>query len=166
MVDLIERALALATKAHEGQKRKYTNEPYISHPIAVAEIVKSVPHTPAMVAAALCHDVVEDTAVTLDQIRAELGDEVADLVYWLTDKSKPGDGNRAKRKLIDRLHLEVAHPDAQTIKLADLIDNLSSIEAHDPAFAKTYREEKALLLDVMRGGDATLHARALGVVNL
>ena len=65
--DLEQRALAFARRAHESidHRRKYTDEPYIVHPIAVAELVKSVPHTPEMVAAAYLHDVVEDTPVTI-----------------------------------------------------------------------------------------------------
>lgn len=60
-------AMRVATAAHEGigQVRKYTGEPYINHPAAVAELVSSVPHTPEMLAAAWLHDTVEDTPITL-----------------------------------------------------------------------------------------------------
>ena len=154
---LIETAKALATRAHDGQVRKYTGEPYISHPQAVVAIVETVDHTPEMVAAAWLHDVVEDTKFTLDDIRAHCGNAVADLVYWLTDKSKPGDGNRKARKLVDRLHLAQAPAAAQTIKLADLLDNLASIAVHDQAFAAVYRVEKQMLLEVMKAGDPYLY---------
>src|SRR5688572_2066454 len=98
--DLESRARGFAERAHAaiGQRRKYTGEPYIVHPIAVAELVRSVPHTPEMIAAALLHDVVEDTPVTLAQIEAEFGPVVADLVDWLTDVSRPADGKRQVRK--------------------------------------------------------------------
>jgi hypothetical protein len=160
---LVERAASFATAAHAAVKqvRKYTGEPYISHPAAVAAIVQSVPHTPEMVAAAWLHDVVEDTGVTLGTIRAEFGPAVADLVFWLTDKSKPEDGNREHRKAIDRDHSAAAPPAAQTIKLADLIDNTASIEALDPDFARVYRHEKARLLAVMTAGDPALLVRAM-----
>lgn len=160
--DLERRARMFALAAHAAvkQKRKYTGDPYIVHPAAVVTIVRSVPHTPAMIAAAWLHDVVEDTGVELDHIGAEFGHEVADLVFWLTDKSRPSDGNREKRKGIDREHSASAPPEAQTIKLADLIDNTSTIDQYDPNFAEVYRKEKELLLGVMTKGDPTLLARA------
>jgi hypothetical protein len=88
------------------------------------------------------------------------GIDIATLVGWLTDVSKPEDGNRAHRKAIDRPHSAEAPAEAQTVKLADLISNSRSIVAHDPAFAKTYLEEKRLLLAVMTKGDPTLMAEA------
>lgn len=158
------KARQFTALAHEGQKRKYTGEPYVVHPIAVADLVRSVPHTPAMIAAALLHDVVEDTPTTLDEIERVFGFEVAVLVEMLTDVSNPSDGNRAARKAIDREHTAKASPAAKTIKLADLIENSKSIMAHDPAFAKVYLVEKALLLEVLREGDATLWAMAAEIV--
>lgn len=155
---LEDRARTFATAAHAavGQLRKYTHEPYIVHPAEVVSIVKSVPHTEAMVAAAWMHDVVEDTGVSIELIRAEFGSEVSDLVGWLTDVSRPDHGNRAARKAVDRAHTAAAPAEAQTIKLADLISNTRSIAAHDPKFAETYLAEKRLLLEVMHKGDATL----------
>lgn len=159
---MVERARVFATAAHAavGQVRKYTFEPYIVHPAEVAKIVKDAGGTEAMVAAAWLHDTVEDTGVTIETIRAEFGVEVAELVGWLTDVSRPEHGNRAHRKALDRAHSAAAPAEAQTIKLADLIANTRSIMAHDEAFAKTYLEEKRLLLAVMTKGDATLMAEA------
>jgi len=147
-----------ATRCHAAidQRRKYTGEPYIVHPAAVVELVRSVPHTEAMLCAAWLHDTVEDTHATLWGIDRMFGGEIAVLVERLTDVSKPTDGNRAKRKLMDLIHTAKASPAAKTIKLADLIDNTKSIAAHDPDFAKVYFAEKRLLLDVLREGDATL----------
>ena len=160
--DLEARALAFAKAAHEsvGQRRKYTGEPYIVHPMAVAELVRSVPHTPQMVAAAYLHDVVEDTPVTIEEVRVEFGPEVGELVDWLTDVSRPEDGNRRVRKELDRQHLAKAPPAAQTIKLADLIDNTLTIREHDPSFWRVYRREKQALLEVLTAGDQTLWKRA------
>lgn len=160
--DLESRALAFATAAHESinQRRKYTGEPYIVHPMAVAKLVKSVPHSEAMVAAALLHDVVEDTPVTIEQVTGEFGDEVAVLVGWLTDVSRPEDGNRATRKQLDLEHLRDAPAAAKTIKLADLIDNTRTIKARDPSFWKVYRREKLALLRVLTEGDPTLWQQA------
>ena len=160
---LVEHARMFAHGAHfaVGQLRKYTNEPYIVHPFEVASIVATVPSaTPEMIAAAWLHDVVEDTEVTLDQIHLVFGADVAKLVFWLTDTSKPEDGNRAARKAIDRAHIAAAPAEAQTVKLADLISNTKSIMAHDPEFAKVYLEEKRLLLEVMTKGHPALMAEA------
>jgi len=153
---MLDEVLKFATKAHGSQKRKYTGEPYIVHPIAVSEIVKTVPHTDEMVAAALLHDVVEDTPVTIKEIETKFGTKVAELVGWLTDISRPEDGNRKTRKSIDRSHSADAPAEAQTIKLADLIDNTKSIERYDPSFYKVYKQEKIALLDVLTKGDITL----------
>ena len=157
---MLDDVLKFATAAHGDQKRKYTGDPYINHPIAVAKIVETVPHTDAMIAAALLHDVVEDTHVTLDQIKDKFGDKVAELVGWLTDISQPEDGNRRTRKALDRAHSANAPAEAQTIKLADLIHNTASIEKHDPGFYKVYKEEKIELLKVLTKGDKTLMYRA------
>jgi len=159
---IVERARIFATAAHAacGQLRKYTYEPYIVHPAEVAKIVDEVGGTPEMIAAAWLHDVVEDTGVTNEIIRAEFGEEVAELVGWLTDVSRPEQGNRATRKAIDRAHSAMAPARAQTIKLADLISNTRSIMKHDEKFARTYLEEKRLLLEVMTKGDPTLMAEA------
>ena len=165
---IVERARIFATAAHAAvaQLRKYTNEPYIVHPQEVAGIVASVPHTDEMLAAAWLHDVVEDTGVTLETVRAEFGDKVAELVGWLTDVSRPDHGNRAARKAVDRAHSAAAPAEAQTVKLADLISNTRSIMAHDRKFARTYLEEKRLLLEVMTKGDPTLMAEARKHVTL
>ena len=160
---LIERARVFATAAHAavGQKRKYTYDPYIVHPEEVADIVANVAGaTEEMIAAAWLHDVVEDTGVTNETIRAEFGDKVAELVGWLTDVSRPDHGNRAARKAVDRAHSAAAPAEAQTIKYADLISNTKSIAKYDEKFAKTYFEEKRLLLEVMDKGDAMLLAVA------
>jgi (p)ppGpp synthase/HD superfamily hydrolase len=162
----VERAYQFATAAHEavGQRRKYTNEPYIGHPVAVATIVAKVDHTEAMLMAALLHDTVEDTLVTLGDLESEFGPEVAELVGWLTDVSRAADGNRACRKALDLAHSAQAPAAAQTIKLADLLDNTSSIVAYDPAFARVYLREMEALLGVLTKGDGVLHVRATNLL--
>lgn len=161
-----DKARRFAEAAHAGidQRRKYTGEPYITHPAAVVELVRSVPHTEAMIIAAWLHDTVEDTAVTLDEVECEFGTEVAALVGHLTDVSRPEDGNRKKRKAIDRDHTAKASAAAKTIKLADLIDNTHSIVERDPEFAKVYLIEKAALLEVLRDGDTVLWAKATAMI--
>jgi (p)ppGpp synthase/HD superfamily hydrolase len=162
MTELVERARMFATAAHAavGQLRKYTFEPYIVHPAEVVQILKTRPHDPEMVAAAWLHDVVEDTGVSIEVIRAEFGSKVSDLVGWLTDVSRPEQGNRATRKAIDRAHTASAPAEAQTIKLCDLISNTRSIVEHDAEFARVYLAEKRLLLEVMTKADPELMRRA------
>ena len=157
------RAFCIAAHAAVGQKRKYTDEPYAVHPIEVAQLVAdyAAGATEDMLIAALLHDVVEDTAVTLDLVTAQFGFIVAAYVEQLTDVSRPQDGNRAARKAIDCAHLADASPQAKTIKLADLISNSRSIREHDPEFAKVYLAEKRELLKVLVEGDAVLFNMAL-----
>ena len=166
--DLEARALAFARAAHESvdHKRKYSGEPYIVHPIAVAEIVRSVPHTSEMIAAAYLHDVVEDTPVTIEEIRDAFGEKVGELVDWLTDVSRPGDGNRRMRRASDLAHTAKAPPQAKTIKLADLIDNSLTLAKHDrKGFWPVYRREMLDLLEVLKDGDRTLWERAAARAN-
>lgn len=157
---LEQRALKFASEAHIDQVRRYDGRPYIYHPIAVSEIVRTFGGSEEMIAAALLHDTVEDTAATLDDIRREFGNKVHDLVEWLTDVSKPTDGNRAVRKQMDLEHIAKAPADAQTIKLADIIDNARSIRQDDPNFWKIYRVECGRLLEVMNLGNRRLWAIA------
>lgn len=159
-----DNARHFATAAHEGQFRKYTGEPYITHPAAVADLVRSVPHTEDMLCAAWLHDTVEDTAVELMHLDFMFGHDVMSLVWHLTDQSKPADGNRKARKAIDRAHLAKAPPVAKTIKLADLIDNSQSIIAYDSGFAEVYMAEAALLMRVLRDGDPTLWHKMANII--
>lgn len=161
---LINKAKMLAGKAHEGQFRKYSGLPYIVHPIEVATIVQTVEHSEEMIAAALLHDVVEDTDYSFEDIAKEVSPEVADLVKGLTDVSNPEDGNRKVRKAIDKDHLAEQNAEVQTIKLADVISNSQDIKANDPKFAKVYIEEMKALLEVLDKGDKTLYAKAKEIV--
>ena len=145
----LKDVFAFAIKAHDGQKRKYTGEDYIVHPMAVARLVSQHGGSEIQQAGALLHDVVEDTAYTLADINALFGDEVATMVQWLTDTSKPEDGNRAVRKAIDRKRLAEAPAEAQFVKLADMIDNSLSIFVFDKSFAPKFAEEMALLVNDM-----------------
>lgn len=167
-MDLISKAARFAYHAHGliDQRRKYTNEPYIVHPRAVARLVsESEGVSEEMICAAWLHDVVEDTPYTIDEIKDEFGEEISGLVYWLTDVSKKSDGNRRERKRIDRNHIAMAPPAAKTIKLADLIDNTRTIVSRDLEFAKIYLQEKRLLLEVLADGDGGLFRMAVNQVN-
>ena len=144
-------ALTYATAAHAavGQMRKYTDEQYIVHPVRVADIVDKFGGTDEMIMAAYLHDVVEDTAVSIDNIHDMFGPVVARIVDGLTDVSVPEDGNRAVRKAMDRQHSAEARYEAQFVKCADIMDNASDIGDNDPSFNVVYRKEMVLLLEVL-----------------
>lgn len=148
---MVVEAKMFATAAHAaiGQKRKYSGDDYIVHPQRVAAIVEKHGGTDEMIAAAWLHDTVEDTDVTPDLITKMFGDNVADIVEGLTDVSLPSDGNRAKRKSIDRMHSASASTESQFVKCADIIDNSWDIAENDLSFAKVYKSEVFLLLHAM-----------------
>lgn len=156
--ELVEQAKAFAISAHQsmGQRRRYTGEPYWHHLREVVELVASVEHDEAMLAAAWLHDVVEDTWATLDLIEDRFGADVASLVDWLTKSTTSTDGSRAERARRDRERLAQAPARAQTIKLADIISNCSTIAERDPEFARVYLAEKRLAVAAMRSGNAHL----------
>ena len=160
-------ARVYATGAHAaiGQMRKYTADPYIVHPIRVAGIVEVFGGNLDMISAAYLHDVVEDTAVSIDDIKDMFGAEIARIVDGLTDVSKPEDGNRAVRKAIDRVHSADASYEAQFVKCADMIDNASDIGDNDPSFNVVYRKEMVLLLEVLdKVKDEPIYKAALKAV--
>jgi (p)ppGpp synthase/HD superfamily hydrolase len=155
----LARARDFMKAAHGSQTRKHTGEPYWHHPDAVAKMVAEVGGSEDMVIAALLHDVVEDTSVPLSEIESEFGSVVASLVEQLTDVSKPSDGNRIVRKAFDLIHTQDASPEAHTIKLTDILDNLLSIIVNDPQFATVYVHEKMFLSRVLQDGNRTLLSR-------
>jgi len=156
-----------AAAAHLGQKRKYTGEPYIVHPVAVAKLVKETGGSFEMQAAALLHDVIEDTQVDIydlgeflkslvDQddcyITLEQADFILSYVVELTDVFTPEDYpdyNRKKRKALECARLAQASPEAKHIKACDIRDNSLTIMEHDPKFAKVFIAEKEALLMAM-----------------
>lgn len=145
-MSLINKAKEFSKLSHEGQVRKYTGEPYLSHPKSVAKLVEMVGGTEEMIAAAWLHDVVEDCDVKIETIEDEFGKIVASYVLWLSDTSKKLHGNRAIRKSIDASVINHAPQEVKTVKVADIIDNSKSIMENDPQFAKVYLREKAMLL--------------------
>lgn len=161
---LIDYAYTFAKESHSGQKRKYTNEPYIVHPIAVAHLVSSVTDDCDMIAAAFLHDVVEDTHITIESINNEFGWRCAQFVQELTEFSNPSDGNRKYRKELDKRYLSRVSFQSKTIKLADLIDNTKSILKHDAEFSKVYMAEKKQLLSILDNGDERLFKIANDIV--
>ena len=162
MDDLVKKARLFAIELHQriDQRRKYSNQPYEVHLKAVADIVSSVSADQEMIAAAWLHDTVEDTPATLEDIGRKFGPSVAKLVEDLTDVSRPGDGNRAVRKMIGLRHTAQASVRAKTIKLADIIDNAQDITRHDLRFARVFIKEARALMEVLQEADVGLYLRA------
>src|SRR6478609_7146389 len=124
---LLERAYAVADKWHTGQMRK-SGDPYITHPLAVTTILADIGMTEPTLVAALLHDTVEDTPYTLDALRADFGDEVAQLVDGVTklDKVQYGDSAQAEtiRKMIVAMSRDIR---VLVIKLADRLHNMRTL---------------------------------------
>jgi GTP pyrophosphokinase len=122
-IALIERAYKAAERAHSGQKRK-SGEPYITHPLAVAQILAELGIGAKTIAAALLHDTVEDTEYSIDQLRADFGDEIGMLVDGVTklDQLKYGDSAQAEtvRKMIVAMSKDIR---VLIVKLADRLHN-------------------------------------------
>lgn len=177
LVGKLQKVFNLAMNYHDGQKRKYTKEPYFFHLYNVGETVwNNTCGNVLLTAVAFCHDILEDTHMTEDMLRLKLrmiGFNVHDVEYItagvisLTDlytKEKFPGFNRKERKEKEAKRLWVIKPDYQTVKYADLLDNTSSIVSHDPDFSKIYMREKFDLLRGMNAGDVDLFAECMGVV--
>src|SRR5919202_3113278 len=128
--DLLTRAFAFAAKAHDGQQRR-SGEDFIAHPWSVAKICAELRLDEQTIAAALLHDVVEDTDTDLEDVRAEFGDEIAQLVDGVTKLTRVQFQSREQaeaenyRKLIVAMAEDVR---VILINLADRLHNLRSIE--------------------------------------
>lgn len=122
-LSIIERAFATAEEAHREQKRK-SGEPYITHPLAVTQILAELGIGPITLAASLLHDTVEDTAYSLEMLTRDFGPEVAMLVDGVTklDKVKFGDHAQAEtvRKMVVAMSKDIR---VLVIKLADRLHN-------------------------------------------
>jgi guanosine-3',5'-bis(diphosphate) 3'-pyrophosphohydrolase len=147
MMNLCIKAMLFAQEKHKNQQRKYTENPYFDHLAEVAGITSTLyGHDVNVLCIAWLHDTVEDTETTLQEIEAQFNSIIAMGVGFLSDIEE---GNRETRKRLSRERLMHAPSHVQTIKVADLISNTSSIVKHDPDFARVYLEEKRLLLDVL-----------------
>ena len=162
----ILRARLFAREGHDsiGQKRKYSGVPYWTHTEAVAQIVSEYGGTEDMIIAALNHDLAEDVfpvnpKYSLDLIRAEFGNAVADMVFDLTNQYTKENyplWNRAVRHKKEMERLGLIPEATATIKLSDIFHNTSSIVAECPKFAKTYLREKESEINYLCRGDAAL----------
>jgi len=159
---LVGDAEKFANTNHRGQVRKYTGEPYVTHCRAVAKLVEAADCGNEAIAAAWLHDTVEDCeGITMKTIADRFGPTVADYVHYLTDPECPPDWNRQARKSYQAGRLAGAPAVVQSIKLADLIHNTSSIVVYDPNFARIYLNEKFFLWQkCLTRGNALLRAMA------
>ena len=130
-ISLMDRAIVFATRAHSGTYRKGTNIPYIVHPIEAAAIVSTMTSDPDMIAAAVLHDVVEDTDATLEEIRFFFNDRIAKLVESESEdnrKDLPPQETWMIRKMETLEFLRTqADRDAKILALADKLSNIRAI---------------------------------------
>ena len=128
--ELLDRAIVFAVRAHTGTERRGKGFPYIVHPLEAMEIVSTMTRDQELLAAAALHDTLEDTDVTMEQIRAEFGDRVASLVATETDVVIEGMADEdswhaRKQAAIDRL--ASASRDAKIVALGDKLSNMRAI---------------------------------------
>lgn len=133
----VKRAWDYAADAH-GEQRRPSGEPYVAHLSEAVQVLLHVGITePTLLIAALLHDVVEDTDRTLDEIRAEFGSEVAELVDWVTKPPTPVGVDKATHKVSYLQRFQEAPADAVTVKLADRYSNVQRLGNH-PSVEKRY----------------------------
>lgn len=176
MENVLDHIIEFADKAHGEQMRKYAPERYIVHPVRVMNTCKRVTDDVAILAAAVLHDVLEDTEVRKSELKnflesvlpSAMAKRTLELVVDLTDvyvkKDYPG-MNRRARKAKELLRLEKTSPDSQTIKYADIIDNAKEIVQHDPGFAKVFLRECRANLKKLNQGNKELYDEAVQMVN-
>lgn len=175
MEDKLNKIKDFADKAHGDQMRRYSKERYIVHPERVMKLLMSYTKELPVLAAALLHDVLEDTPVKKEEIQefleSVMSEEEAlrtvELVVELTDvytKENEPRLNRKKRKAMEAERLGMTSAAAQTIKYADLIDNSIDIAHNDPDFARVFLRENKGLLEKMKNGNQELYDKAVKTV--
>lgn len=152
--DLLDRAIVFAVQAHAGTERRGKGFPYIVHPMEAAEIVATMTADQELLAAAMLHDTVEDTDVTVERLRAEFGERVAALVEAESDKfvegvSEADSWHARKQAAIDRLAR--APRDAKMVALGDKLSNMRAI-------ARDYAVQGDALWNIFHVNDPAEHA--------
>ncbi|ELR68639.1 metal dependent phosphohydrolase [Fulvivirga imtechensis AK7] len=171
MEERLNKIRSFAEHAHGDQMRRYSDEKYIRHPERVMELCREHTQDHTILAAALLHDVLEDTEVTEQEIASFLievmetyeAERTVRLVVDLTDiyiKKDYPHLNRKKRKRKEAERLGKAHPDAQTVKYADIIDNTVDLAENDEDFARVFLKEAQLILSKMHDGHPGLRKKA------
>ncbi|MBS8264011.1 HD domain-containing protein [Mesobacillus boroniphilus] len=124
-MDLIDKALQIASMAHEGQYRKNTIIPYIAHPVAVGMILQKAGYRKEVVAAGILHDTVEDTDLTMEDIEQEFGKEIATIVEGCSEPDKSLSWEERKEHTIE--FLKTASEEIRVVACADKLHNVRSI---------------------------------------
>ncbi|MFZ4439886.1 MAG: HD domain-containing protein [Syntrophales bacterium] len=122
---MIFKAIEFAAKAHSGQYRKGTKLPYIVHPLGVAKILIEYGCPEQLIVAGILHDTVEDTPVTLDDVKKTFGWDIADLVEAASEPDKSDEWENRKKHTIGML--KSLSRDAAILVLADKVDNIRAI---------------------------------------
>jgi guanosine-3',5'-bis(diphosphate) 3'-pyrophosphohydrolase len=139
---LVRDAYELLAEKHGGQKQRINGAPYVEHPAAVARDVSEAGFEPETVAAALLHDILEDSDVTVEELRERFGDRVAALVEAMTDEGEVEPYER--RKVLHRERVVAAGPEAAAIFAADKLNNVRAVRAayaeHGEAVAERFRQ--------------------------
>lgn len=128
--ELLDRAIIFAVQAHAGTERRGKGYPYIIHPMEAVEIVATMTSDQELLAAAALHDTVEDTDITVEQIRAEFGDRIAALVAAESDEMPEGLSEEESwhgRKQAAIARLSKASTDAKIVALGDKLSNMRAI---------------------------------------
>lgn len=123
-MDPVEKATQIAVDAHINHRRKTDDTPYVAHPLAVARILERAGFDDAVVAAAIVHDVLEDTDVTEEELRSALGDEITDMVTAVSEDSSLGWEERKEKYAQD---VAQASEGAKAVSVGDKIHNLKSL---------------------------------------
>lgn len=166
MRELIRNARDFALEAHQGQERKYVGGPYSQHLQEVYQLVDEAHLSEAAMAAAWLHDVCEDCGTKFDEIDDEFGIYVGALVRDLTNTPELSSLSPEERKAKDIEQLRFASSEAQSIKCADLISNISTIVERAPDKAKSYVPAHRKVLDVLTRAKPELLAKAQQVMAL
>jgi guanosine-3',5'-bis(diphosphate) 3'-pyrophosphohydrolase len=142
-IDILRKAYVLAESSHRGQMRK-SGEPYITHPLAVTLILAELGAETTTLTASLLHDTVEDTDVTLEQVRAEFGEEVAYLVDGVTKLEKVDYGAAAEPETFRKMLVATGNDvRVMAVKLADRLHNMRTLGVMRP-------EKQARIANVTR----------------
>lgn len=151
---VIEAAIRLATRAHRNQRRKGSDLPYIAHPAAVVSILERAGFANENVlAAAWLHDVVEDTAVSLTEIRASFPREVAEIVDSMSEEKTDAGGRRLSwthRKAHHLARMKEASVESKAVMLADKLHNLTSIRIDSEREVDVWDRFNASRADLLR----------------
>lgn len=123
-MNIIEKATRIAVEVHEGQRRKGDDLPFIVHPVMVALKLAKYNFPDKVIAAALAHDILEETEYPEEKMRKELGEEVAEIVKAVTNEDNP-DWEEKKKKYVESVRN--GSEDAKAVSVADKIHNLESL---------------------------------------